>query len=423
VISTGCLAVTDGLGSVACGAAAFLGPVIIEDFGPQIAAFVTSAYEYLESGLLSCGTGPSAACIGATVGVTVAIACEVVTGGAGSIGCEALGGALEYVLTSYGPAIAAGLDYAGDQVASGFDQLGSYISSGYQSVAQTLADAGYDALQLGRAFAAAYEIGAQDELDLLVSLGYDADGVAKTLEGVCDQAPAEVSHLMDEAGYAGRQIADGLKAAFNYQATQAAAVLTELGLNRNQVAGGLESAYTDTITGLEDLASVLAAVNYDPGAIASELKSFGESLNLDETAIFNESVQALSQHVGYLVNEVFSAMEPGGLALYGNLVTAGNAISAEFTSIYGQSASLADDLAHSLEATLAGGSTGGGKARVWLASDWSVRLAERPLATRWRQLVCQSGRSGLGCSQSTNVASSRSRSRKASVLRCGSVLT
>jgi hypothetical protein len=42
VISTGCLAVTDGLGSVACGAAAFVGPLIIEN-GPQIAAFVTSA--------------------------------------------------------------------------------------------------------------------------------------------------------------------------------------------------------------------------------------------------------------------------------------------------------------------------------------------------------------------------------------------
>jgi RHS repeat-associated protein len=349
VISTGCLAVTDGLGSVACGAAAFLGPVIIEDFGPQIAAFVTSAYEYLQSGLLSCGTGPSAACIGATVGVAVAVACEVVTAGAGSIGCEALGGALEYVLTSYGPAIAAGLAYAGDQVASGFDKLGSYFSSGYHSAVATLAEAGYDSLQLGRTLLADYEIGAQDELDELVALGYDADGVAKTLEGVYDEAPAEVGRLMGEAGYAGGQIADGLKAAFNYKATQAAAVLAELGLHPDQVAGALESAYANTITSLEDLASVLAAVNYDPGAIASELKSFGESLNLDETTIFNESVQALSQHVGYLVDEVFSAMEPGGLALYGDLVTVGNNISAEFTNIYGESVPLAEHLAQSLE--------------------------------------------------------------------------
>src|SRR5262249_35356272 len=53
------------------------------------------------------------------------------------------------------------------------------------------------------------------------------------------------------------------------------------------------------------------------------------------------------------------------------------------------------------------GTTGGGKARVWFASDGWVSSAACPSATRCRWLVCQSGRSGLSCSQSTKVASSQ----------------
>ena len=60
-----------------------------------------------------------------------------------------------------------------------------------------------------------------------------------------------------------------------------------------------------------------------------------------------------------------------------------------------------------LQVTLGGGSTGRGKSRVWLAADGWVSSAALPSAVRWRQLVCQSGRSGLGCSQSTKVASSQ----------------
>ena len=60
-----------------------------------------------------------------------------------------------------------------------------------------------------------------------------------------------------------------------------------------------------------------------------------------------------------------------------------------------------------LQETLGGGSTGGGKSRVWFAAEGCVSSAVLPSAVRWRQLVCQSGRSGLACSQSTNVASSQ----------------
>ena len=60
-----------------------------------------------------------------------------------------------------------------------------------------------------------------------------------------------------------------------------------------------------------------------------------------------------------------------------------------------------------LQETLGGGWTGGGKSRVWLAAEASVSSAALPSAVRCRQLVCQSGRSGLACSQSTNVASSQ----------------
>ena len=38
-------------------------------------------------------------------------------------------------------------------------------------------------------------------------------------------------------------------------------------------------------------------------------------------------------------------------------------------------------------------STGGGNARVWFAADGPVSSATWPSAVRWRQLVCQSGRS------------------------------
>jgi AAA ATPase domain len=58
------------------------------------------------------------------------------------------------------------------------------------------------------------------------------------------------------------------------------------------------------------------------------------------------------------------------------------------------------------QATLAGGSTGAGKARVSFASDALLSVADRPSATRRRQLVCQSGSSELSCSHSTKLASS-----------------
>jgi hypothetical protein len=60
-----------------------------------------------------------------------------------------------------------------------------------------------------------------------------------------------------------------------------------------------------------------------------------------------------------------------------------------------------------LQETLGGGWTGGGKSRVWFAPEGCVSSAALPSAVRWRQLVCQSGRSGLACSQSTKVASSQ----------------
>jgi RHS repeat-associated protein len=345
VISAGCLAVTDGLGSVLCGAAAFLGPLIIEHFGPQIAAFVTSSYESLQSGLLSCGTGPSAACVGATFGVVTAVACEVVTAGAGSVACLALGGAVEYLITKFGPAIAAGLDYVGDQIASGFDKLGSAITSGYESAVTTLEEAGYDALQMGRALEGYFEVGAKDALDQLVALGYDAEGVAKVLAGVYQQAAAEVGKLMDEAGYAVGQIADGLKTAFHYVDTQTAAVLAELGKTVHEVAGALEFAYTET---LKTLAVALSAVNYAANFIVSEMKSFGDTLGMDATTVFDDTVKILSQDIGYAVNEVLGAVETEGVALYGDLVTLGNAISTEFVSLYGAGVALAEKLAQSL---------------------------------------------------------------------------
>ena len=60
-----------------------------------------------------------------------------------------------------------------------------------------------------------------------------------------------------------------------------------------------------------------------------------------------------------------------------------------------------------LQDTPGGGWTGGGKSRVWFAAEAWVSSAALPSAVRWRQLVCQSGRPGLACSQSTNVASSQ----------------
>jgi hypothetical protein len=53
---------------------------------------------------------------------------------------------------------------------------------------------------------------------------------------------------------------------------------------------------------------------------------------------------------------------------------------------------------------LSGSSAKPGKSRVWLAADGCVSST---LAVGGEQLVCQSGRSGLSCSQSTKVASSQ----------------
>jgi RHS repeat-associated protein len=344
VISSACLAITDGVGSAACGAAAFLGPLIIEH-GPQIAAFVTSAYEYLSTGLESCGTGPSASCVGATVAVAVGVACAVLSGGAAAVACVAAAGALDYLLTSYGPAMAAGLVYAGDQVASGFDKAGSAISSGYDSAVATLEGAGYDAVQLGVVLAGVFELGAAGAMDELNALGYDAEGVADVLEGVYDQAAAEVATLMNGAGYAVGQVADGLKTAFGYLDTQTAAVLASIGETADQVAQALESAYTET---LQSLATALSAVDYGAGVIASELATLGATLGDDAQTVFNDTVQILTSDIGYSLGEVFGAVESEGVALYGGLVSLGTALAARIVSLEGASVAVAEQLAQAL---------------------------------------------------------------------------
>jgi hypothetical protein len=101
-----------------------------------------------------------------------------------------------------------------------------------------------------------------------------------------------------------------------------------------------------------------------------------------------------------------SSMTFGGRAVPGFLASCGRAcVSAGTTD----------------QVTLAGGSTGAGKARVSFAADGLVSGADRPSATRRCQLVCQSGSVALFCSQSTKLASSQRWSTSPRVLRWGSV--
>jgi hypothetical protein len=127
----------------------------------------------------------------------------------------------------------------------------------------------------------------------------------------------------------------------------------------------------------------------------SELIGFSSML-----ARFGENLSMPAQRPGIV--------EPAGTA--GALASPGSSGISGQTARDGRraaSASRSAILRWLLQETLGGGWTGGGKSRVWFAAEGCVSSAALPSAVRWRQLVCQSGRSGLACSQSTKVASSQ----------------
>jgi hypothetical protein len=125
-----CMAVTDGVGSVACGVTGAAMSYLISNYGPD-----------LINGLAQGNTAVSA--------ITE---CLTITAGIGSIGCALIGAhfapEIAAAFTTAGDAIASAFETAGGAIATGFDELGTAISSGFDSAVSSFEQAGYTALQM-----------------------------------------------------------------------------------------------------------------------------------------------------------------------------------------------------------------------------------------------------------------------------------
>jgi hypothetical protein len=207
--------------------------------------------------------------------------------------------ALGYLLTTYGPAIAAGLVYAGDQIASGFDKLGSAFASGHNYAVATLEEAGYGAVQLGTVLDNVFELGETDTLGELVKLGYDAEGVATALNDAnvgidivteaieygLNQIDSVVAGALAYIGYGVTRVAQELKNWFGDSATQVVGVLKNTyGNVAGEIASALESVYNETTSEVENAlqsffnAGTIQAIGGAFASFGSELESAGTTV-------------------------------------------------------------------------------------------------------------------------------------------------
>ncbi|MHB1534516.1 MAG: hypothetical protein ACYC1D_07895 [Acidimicrobiales bacterium] len=186
--SVACLAVSSGVGSVACSLLGAGLAYVISAYGPQIAQGLADLGQYEIEGATiaidAIGAGFSAA--GTAIGGAFAIAGDSMAAG----------------FTQAATAIASGFGTAVGAVATGFNEAGSAISSGFDSGVATLEQAGYSAVQMANVLKGTFDEGLTTVVNELNNLAYDVDGVTAALMSTFDQLAPQAAALLQSLGYA-----------------------------------------------------------------------------------------------------------------------------------------------------------------------------------------------------------------------------
>jgi RHS repeat-associated protein len=303
--------------------------------------------------------------VGTAISIVFTVGCTVLTEGAGAVACGIVGTILsvgiEYVITAYGPRIAAGVvslyndaaagisgaiptvtaglvtagnaivgaaDSAAGAIATGFNETTTAISSGFSAALTTLVDAGYSAAQLADVLANTFQEGLNDTVGALISLGYTIDQIAQAVLTDFSTTAEEAAALFkDGFDYTVNQIAGMLRNVYDLGDVAAAQVLKDVNYAVDEVAGALSSVYGDAAT---TVASVLKGLNYSieqigaalqqvfqetDQAVAAALKTLGYTADQVAGALvnlYNDTAQAVAtalKDANYAVNEVAGALK------------------------------------------------------------------------------------------------------------------
>ncbi len=276
--AVGCLAVSDGIGSVACGMVGAAVAIVISKYGPQIYQGLSDlwsytvegaqlAYPYIEEGFNDAKTW--------------------LTGAYGSVRAgidQGVTSAVNWTENAYNTAAGA--------IVTGFDTLSSALSSGFESALSTLEQAGYTAVQMADYLKGVFDEGIQQVAEFLNQLQYGAQAVMSALKSAFAATAEFASQVLKDLDYTVNQIAGALKSAYQYVDQAVAEVLQGLSYGINQIAGALEYAFSE---GADAVAYVLNALNYAIDAIAGAMHTVFAEIDTALVATLNYIGATLAQ--------------------------------------------------------------------------------------------------------------------------------
>jgi RHS repeat-associated protein len=318
----GCLALTEGVGALACGIIGGGLAIVISKFGPEIYAGLVDLGSYIAQG---------ATLAYSAIAQGFADAGAALTGAYNTVADYARSG-----FTAAGNWLGGAFDAASGAIISGFDTLGSAITSGYDAAISALEQAGYDAVQMASFLVDQFNLGVQAIIGVLNSLAYDAEQVMTVLKDVFNFAAAQAAALMQDVNYALDQVAGALKDAWNYVDSAVASVLQAIGDTVDQIGNALVDVFNDTAAAV---AGVLKDLNY---AVDQVVAALSDVFNLAANA-----VATILNDLSYAVDQIATGLKDIYNLTQTALVDALNAIGATLTQI-------ATALADVYNATVAG---------------------------------------------------------------------
>ena len=311
-----------------------------------------------------CEHGTVSQCVGDTVGTAVSLACLVLTEGVGAVACGLAGAALGYVISHYGPQIAAGLEVAGKAIAAISVEAGEAIKNavneagaainGFALEAGTVLNSAFDtagaavnsfALEAGAALNNAFDTAAgaiSDGFNKAVSAissgfdravgtleqaGYTAEQMALSLKNDFNEGLNAVVNELATLAYDVDGVASALEGVYNETAQAAGVLLNQFEYAGNQIADGLKTAYAETAAAV---GAILQSLNEDADQIASALDS---------------AYQATAAEVASILN----TLNYGADLIAGALDSAYQATAAEVASILNTLGDTADEIAGALD--------------------------------------------------------------------------
>ncbi|MCU1393079.1 MAG: sle [Ilumatobacteraceae bacterium] len=287
----------------------------------------------------NCQNGTVQKCVGSAVGLAVnvgfTVGCTFVTEGLGASLCPIAGAVLsaglEFVISTYGPDIVAGIidiseqadaalspvatavaDYAvgvANDIAnstthaigvltSGFNQATEAVSSGFQTALDTLNDAGYTAAQMATVLANTFKEGAAQAVAGLIGLGYDIKGAAEALANVFQQTATQAATLLKNTfTNAANAVASALSDAYATTAAGVTQLLANVGYTVDEVADALETAYNQTAAAI---AGFLQNAGYAVGQIVGALQ--------DVLDLVDNAAATVLKSLNYTVQQVAGAL-------------------------------------------------------------------------------------------------------------------